>query len=93
MRATDMRKAIDSMAALVNEIFELDLFSENLFVFCNREKDKLEILRWNDNAFWVHYRWLEKLIIVNCGGFWTVWRLSNRRLTPKSKRGQWRREV
>jgi len=58
--ATDMRKSIDSLAALVKESFELDPFSENLFVFCNRGKDKLKILRWDHNGFWLYYRRLEK---------------------------------
>ena len=41
---TDMRKSIDGLSLMVSEILELDPFSENLFVFCNRERNKLKIL-------------------------------------------------
>jgi len=58
--ATDMRKSIDALAALVEYCFDLDPFSDALFVFCNRSRDKLKILRWDNNGFWLYYRRLEK---------------------------------
>lgn len=58
--STDMRKSIDGLAALVQESFQLDPFSPCLFVFCNRGRDKLKILEWDLNGFWVHYRRLER---------------------------------
>lgn len=57
---TDMRKSIDGLAVLVQEVFELDPFSSNLFVFCNRKRDKLKILYWDKNGFWLYYRRLER---------------------------------
>lgn len=57
---TDLRKSIDGLAALVKEAFELDPFSPNLFVFCNRQRDKLKILYWDHNGFWLYYRRLER---------------------------------
>ena len=58
--ATDMRRSIDGLAAVVQECFCLDPFSSNLFVFCNRKMDRLKILRWQHNGFWLYYRRLEK---------------------------------
>jgi transposase len=58
--ATDMRKSIDSLAAEVQEVLHLDPFSSCLFVFCNRRKDKLKILYWERNGFWLCYRRLER---------------------------------
>src|SRR6478672_986391 len=57
---TDLRKSIDGLAALVTHAFDLDLFSNSLFVFCNRDRDKLKILHWDTNGFWLYYRRLER---------------------------------
>ena len=58
--STDLRKSIDGLAALVSQVFEHDLFSSSLFVFCNRGRDKLKILYWDHNGFWLYYRRLER---------------------------------
>jgi transposase len=42
--ATDMRKSINGLSLLVEEQFELDLFTGNLFAFCNRRQDIVKIL-------------------------------------------------
>lgn len=57
---TDLRKSIDGLAVLVKEQFHLDPFSNCLFVFCNRNRDKLKILHWEHNGFWLYYRRLER---------------------------------
>ncbi len=58
--ATDLRKSIDGLSALVSSVFEMDPFSEQYFVFCNKDRDKLKILRWDHNGFWLYYRRLER---------------------------------
>ncbi|WP_133065315.1 IS66 family insertion sequence element accessory protein TnpB [Virgibacillus profundi] len=58
--STDLRKSIDGLAVIVKECFDLDPFSPCLFVFCNRKRDKLKILQWEHNGFWLHYRRLER---------------------------------
>jgi len=50
---TDLRKSIDGLAALVREGFNLDPFSPCLFVFCNHRRDKIKILEWDHNGFWL----------------------------------------
>lgn len=57
---TDLRKSIDGLSIIVLESFKLDPFSKNLFVFCNRKRDKIKILEWDHNGFWLHYKRLEK---------------------------------
>lgn len=57
---TDLRKSIDGLAALVTEQFNLDPFSSSMFVFCNHGRDKLKILYWDHNGFWLYYRRLER---------------------------------
>ena len=58
--STDMRKSIDGLAVLVQQGFDLDPFSSALFVFCNRQRNKLKILQWDESGFWLHYRRLER---------------------------------
>lgn len=58
--STDLRKSIDGLAVLVKEGFNLDPFSQCLFVFCNRSRNKIKILQWDHNGFWLHYRRLER---------------------------------
>lgn len=55
-----MRKSIDGLAVIVSQVFDLDPFSQSLFVFCNRDRDKLKILYWERNGFWLYYRRLER---------------------------------
>ena len=58
--STDLRKSIDGLAAIVSQVLELDLFSNSRFVFCNRGRDKLKILVWDTNGFWLYYRRRER---------------------------------
>ena len=57
---TDMRKSIDGLMTLAQDVLEEDPFSSHLFVFCNRLRDKIKILYWHNNGFWLLYRRLEK---------------------------------
>ncbi len=57
---TDLRKSIDGLSLIVQESFDLDPFSNSLFVFCNRDKTKLKILHWEYNGFWLYYRRLSR---------------------------------
>jgi transposase len=56
---TDLRKSINGLAIIVQETFKLDPFTKQLFVFCNRKKDKIKILRWDNDGFWLYYKRLE----------------------------------
>ncbi len=56
----DFRKGINSLAILVEGTLELDPFSEQLFVFCNRKRDKVKILYWERNGFCMWQKCLER---------------------------------
>ena len=57
--ATDMRKAIDGLSALVREALGEDPLSGHLFVFANRRRDRLKILVWDRDGYWVLFKRLE----------------------------------
>jgi transposase len=58
--ATDLRRSIDGLSALVRERFTLDPLSGHLFLFRNRRGDRLKILAWDRSGFWVLYKRLER---------------------------------
>ena len=56
----DMRKSIDGLAALVQQQFQLDLFTTNsAFLFCGRRRDRMKVLLWEDDGFLLLYKRLE----------------------------------
>jgi len=57
---TDMRKSINGLMALVKDSFELDPFMDALFVFCNRHHDRIKILEWDADGFWLYFKRLER---------------------------------
>ena len=54
-----MRKSIDGLAAIVSQQFKLDLFSDSLFLFWGRRRDRLKALLWEGDEFIMLYKRLE----------------------------------
>jgi transposase len=48
------------LVGIVEDELEHDAYTEALFVFCNKAKDKLKILYWDKTAFALWYKRLEK---------------------------------
>ncbi len=58
--AIDFRKSINGLAALVEHELGLDPFAQAAYVFGNRRKDRVKILGWSRNGFWLLLKRLEK---------------------------------
>lgn len=78
---TDMRKSIDGLAALVQQNFKMDPFSNSLFLFCGRRCDRMKALFWEGDGFVLLYKRLEN------GRFqWPRDEEEVRRITPQEFR-------
>ena len=58
--SVDFRKGINGLAVLVEETLKLNPFSEQLFVFCNRRRNRVKILYWERNGFCLWQKRLER---------------------------------
>lgn len=58
--ATDMRKSINGLSVIVCEQFQLDPRDKIVFAFCNSSKNRIKLLVWEDNGFWIHFKRIER---------------------------------
>ena len=58
--AVDFRKAHDGLCAIIRDQFGDDPFSGDVFAFFNRAKDRIKLVVWDRNGFWLCYKRLEK---------------------------------
>ena len=67
-RAIDFRKSIDGLCDLVHHAFERNP-ADGIFVFYNRQRNKVKVLAWHGNGFVMIYKKLEQgKFTVNTSG-------------------------
>ena len=52
--STDLRKGIDGYASIIQDLYHLSPFSNALFLFCNKDHNKLKCLYWDGTGFWYY---------------------------------------
>ena len=57
---TDMRKSFNTLGAIVTASMNLSLLSGSGFIFINRRKTHLKMLRWEGDGFSLYFKRLEK---------------------------------
>ena len=56
----DFRKAINGLVVIIEQEMTLSPYAPALFVFCNRHRDKLKVVYWDETGFCLWYKRLEK---------------------------------
>ena len=60
---TDMRKSIDGLMSVVRDSYQLDPYSNALFLFCGKRCDRIKALHYERSGFILYYKRLD------CGSF------------------------
>ena len=58
--SVDFRKSINGLAAIIESDTDLPLGSGALFLFTNKQRDKIKVLYWDKTGFAFWYKRLEK---------------------------------
>lgn len=56
----DFRKSINGLSVIVEQEMALSPYCDAVFVFCNKSRDKLKVLYWDQTGFCLWYKRLEK---------------------------------
>ena len=56
---TDMRKSFDGLSGLVQSQLNRNPTSGEVFIFVNRRRNKVKLLRWEQGGFILYYKRLE----------------------------------
>ena len=57
---TDLRKAVNGLAVMIEEQMEGESFSGSVYIFCNRERKLIKAIWWDKTGFWLSQKRLEK---------------------------------
>ena len=58
--SVDFRKSINGLAAIIENDTDIPLGTGALFLFVNKQRDKLKVLYWDKTGFALWYKRLEK---------------------------------
>jgi len=57
---TDLRKAANGLAIIVEQEMQGEIFSGDAYLFCNHERKLIKAVWWDKSGFWLCQKRLEK---------------------------------
>jgi len=57
---TDMRKSFDSLSGLVTNQLKENPINGDVYIFINKQNNKIKLLHWSGNGFVLYYKRLEE---------------------------------
>jgi transposase len=57
---TDLRKAVNGLAIIIEQQMAVEPFTGDMYLFCNKERKLLKAVWWDRNGFWLSQKRLEK---------------------------------
>lgn len=57
---TDMRKSFDGLSGIVQSNMNQNPLSGDVYMFINKQKDRIKLLRWEHGGFVLYYKRLEQ---------------------------------
>lgn len=92
----DFRQGINGLSILVEQAMALNPMDRALYVFGNRRRDRIKVLTWDGNGFWMlmkrleadYFVWPEKADIIELSVDQLHWLLDGMDLTTISKHPQ-----
>ncbi|MDR0442189.1 MAG: IS66 family insertion sequence element accessory protein TnpB [Treponema sp.] len=57
---TDLRKAVHGLTVMIEQHMEREVFSGDVYLFCNRDRKLLKAVWWDKNGFWLSTKRLER---------------------------------
>ena len=59
-KSTDMRKSFDGLCGIVESELKRSATSGEVFIFINKRKDRIKLLKWQEGGFELYYKRLEQ---------------------------------
>lgn len=56
----DMRKSFDGLGGIVRQQMQMNLLAGDVYIFINKRRNQIKLLRWDNDGFCIYHKRLEK---------------------------------
>lgn len=55
-----MRKSFDGLGGIVRQQMQMNLLAGDVYIFINKRRNQIKLLRWDNDGFCIYHKRLEK---------------------------------